>query len=129
MKYTLFLLRGAAGCGKSTLAKQFIDSGLCKYWVETDKFFYANGIYQFDPEKLNYNHGLALNHFCQCVKMNDGNIVQSNTNIKKSWYSEYVKFARENNFNVTELILNQQFSNIHGVPEAKVVQMKINFEF
>lgn len=128
-QFTVFVLRGASGSGKSTLAKQFMDSGLCKYWVETDKFFYVDGVYKFDPTKLGINHSLAFNYFCQCVRANDGNIVVSNTNIKKSWYNNYVEFAKQNGFNVTELILSQQFQNTHGVPEEKVAQMRKNFEF
>ena len=71
----------------------------------------------------------AFTYFRECLNMNDGNIVISNTNIKKSWYSEYVNHARANKFNVTELILNQQFENIHGVPPQKVAQMRRNFEY
>ena len=128
-KYTVFLLRGSAGSGKSTLAQQFINSGLCKYWAETDKLFYTNGIYQFDAAKLHHYHKLTFNYFCNYIHANDGNIVVSNTNIKKSWYFEYVEYARRANFNVTELILNQQFENIHGVPPEKVAQMRRNFEY
>ena len=128
-KYTLFIIRAPSGCGKSTLAKQFMDSGLCKYWVETDKFFYVDGVYKFDASKLGTNHNKAFNYFCQCVDMNDGNIVQSNTNISRKWFSNYVEYANKKGFNVTEIILNQQFQNVHGVPQEKVDQMKQNFEY
>ena len=127
-KFTVFILRGPSGSGKSTLAKQFMDSGLCKYWVETDKFFYENGVYKFNPAKLGINHTLALEQFRQCVLANDGNIVQSNTNIKKDWYLKYAEFAKEHGFQVTEIIMGQQFQNTHGVPADKVKQMQANFE-
>ena len=127
--HTVFVLRGAAGSGKSTLAQQFINSRLCKYWVETDKFFYTDGVYNFDPSKLGVNHMKAFTYFRECLNMNDGNIVVSNTNIFKKHYEEYVNHARANKFNVTELILNQQFENIHGVPPQKVAQMRRNFEY
>ena len=61
--------------------------------------------------------------------MNEGNIVISNTNIFQKQYEEYILHARANKFNVTELILNQQFENIHGVPPQKVAQMRRNFEY
>jgi len=118
-QFTVYILRAQSGAGKSTLAQQFMDSKLCKYWVETDKFFYVDGEYKFDPKLLGINHNKAFDYFCDCIRANNGNIVQSNTNIFIKHFSHYVEYARLNNFNVTEIILNQQFSNTHGCQNKK----------
>jgi predicted kinase len=125
---TVYIIRGIPGSGKSTLAKSFIDSGLVHYWVETDKYFEIEGVYKFDQTKLRENHDKAFEYFKQCLNK-DGNIVVSNTFVKKWEYERYEKFAKEKGLNVVIMVMNQQFKNGHGVPDEKVEQMRRNFEF
>jgi len=52
----IFLVRGLPGSGKSTMAR--ILTGNCVF--EADDFFMKNGVYRFDPSKLEEAHACCL---------------------------------------------------------------------
>lgn len=130
MSYTLYVISGPSGSGKSTFANHLIDSirEFC-YHLETDNYFYVDGVYKFDPTKLGVNHQKCFDDFVSAVKANNGNILISNTGIKKWEYQKYVDYAEKNGFRVFVLAMRQSFQNTHGVPEEKVKQMRQNFEW
>ncbi|XP_049856776.1 2',3'-cyclic-nucleotide 3'-phosphodiesterase-like [Schistocerca gregaria] len=85
---TIFILRGLAGSGKSTIAKEIEETYKGAVICSADQFFTVRGRYMFNPKKLREAH-----EYCQekarraCIR-NENVIVIDNTNVQK-WPMEY----------------------------------------
>ena len=121
------IIRGTPGSGKSTFS-EFLKSLGSFYHHETDKYFYIDGVYKFDPSKLGENHAKCFNDFKISVNNNDGNIIVSNTSCATWEYEKYKQYAESKGFRVFVITMSQQFKNIHGVPDEKVESMKRKFQ-
>ena len=129
----LFLITGAAGAGKSTLAEKlqelapkFIDpiAEIC----EADEFWYilGKGKYAFDPKLLWKAHKWCQDNAKE-IMMLGLNLIVSNTNIKPSDRKAYFQMADEYGYKVVFIHLTTQFQNQHGVPEKSVENMRNNY--
>lgn len=127
MNQTLYIMQGASGSGKSTIA-HFIQASVpnCKI-CSTDHHFYENGVYNFRPEKLGEFHSLNLVNAKRYLDEGKSVIVD-NTNIKRWQCREYVKYAHEKGIHVVFLRVNGNFQNQHGVPPEKVAEMRNQME-
>ena len=127
MLQTLILIRGIPGSGKTTLAKSFARAlNFCHY--EADQYFLSGqGEYVFEPKYLELAHRRCFLNTKEALEAGHSVIV-SNTFTRKWEMEPYKNLAASLGVQVSVLICNNEFQNIHGVPEAKVQQMKERFE-
>lgn len=127
-KKIVILMRAPSGFGKSTWIRNNTvpdKTAVCS----ADDFFVArgHGKYAFDPKLLARKS--CLDKFRAAMAANIEVIVVDNTNLRKSWYKDYVSLAKENGYKVFQkCLLTERFVNTHGVPEKKVEQMIASFE-
>jgi predicted kinase len=126
----LFLITGAAGAGKSTLAQKIQDNanGLIEpisEICEADEFWYilGKGKYAFNPKLLWKAHKWCQNNAKE-IMMLGLNLIVSNTNIKPSDRKAYFNMADEYGYKVVFIHLTTQFQNQHGVPDEAVKRMR-----
>jgi adenylate kinase family enzyme len=62
----LILIRGISGSGKTTHAKELLKENHTLSHYEADMYFYKNGKYKFDPNKLNLAHHLCKTQTDSC---------------------------------------------------------------
>jgi predicted kinase len=125
----LYLLRGLPGCGKSTLAKR-LGSGSESVHYEADMYFMVNGVYKFDPAKLKMAHNWCMIQVQKAMVENLPCIIVSNT-FTQEWEMEtYYKLAKENEYRVFSLIIENRHGGVneHGVPQEALNRMKNRFE-
>ena len=129
----LFLITGAAGAGKSTLAQKIQDNanGLIEpisEICEADEFWYilGKGKYAFNPKLLWKAHKWCQDNAKEVME-EGANLIVSNTNIKPSDRRPYFDMAREYGYKVVFIHLTTQFQNQHGVPEKSVEHMRNNY--
>lgn len=131
----LILLRGVPGAGKSTTAKLLGADGAGIAHFEADMYFMVDGEYKFDATKLkdahqwcqnSVEHAMLLNH----VTGHNSRIIVSNTFTQEWEMDAYYKLAKQWNYRVTSLIVENRHGGIneHGVPEDKLQAMKDRFE-
>lgn len=127
MKPSLILIRGLPGSGKSTLAKHLAYLFELRH-IEADEFFVDNsGHYCFEPSLIKTAHQWCQYNVLENLKLGKG-VVVSNTFTQKWELEPYFIFASQ--FGLTPIIYHCQndFGNVHGVPEEKIKQMKARFE-
>jgi predicted kinase len=129
----LFLITGAAGAGKSTLAQKIQDNskGLIEPVMdicEADDFWYilGHGEYAFNPKLLWKAHKWCQDGARELMKMGK-NLIVSNTNIKPSDRKPYFQMSEEFGYKVVFIHLTTQFQNQHGVPDEHVKRMRDNY--
>lgn len=128
MEKTIIVLRGGPGSGKSTWIKGTLP--VTAVVCSADDFFvrHGKGTYAFDARLLGRAHKECLNKFEKAISDGVDLIVVDNTNIRKSWYKDYVRFGTEHGYKVFQKCLTTRFVNTHGVPEDKVDKMISDFE-
>lgn len=133
MSQTLYVMQGPSGAGKSTIANAI--RATVPMWpgksgcmiCSTDDLFYEDGVYNFRPEKLPEFHAMNLANAKQF--MDEGySVIVDNTNIQRWQCREYVKYAVAKGIPVVFVRVNGRFSNLHGVPDEKVEQMRAGME-
>lgn len=118
---TLLIVRGCSGSGKSTFAKDIAEllsySSCDVIHVEADQYFMQDNEYKFDVEKLPMVHVE-----CRSVVafgMNCGStIILSNTSASEKELKPYLDLAKEYEYNVVSIILENRHGgeSIHNVP-------------
>lgn len=129
----LFLITGAAGAGKSTLAEKLQENtkGLIDPIAEiceADEFWYilGKGKYAFNPKLLWKAHKWCQDNAEELMALGV-NLVVSNTNIKPKDREAYFNLADRYEYKVVFIHLTTQFQNQHGVPEQVVANMRNNY--
>lgn len=135
MSRVLILLRGVPGAGKSTFAKHMWSDHVI---FEADKYFVSpTGEYEFRPEKLKEAHEWCRGQVQAAMEQNHltagqhyPDIVVSNTFTQEWEMQAYLDLANQFQYNVVSLIVENRHggSNVHGVPEEKVQQMRDRFQ-
>lgn len=121
----LYIIRGLPGSGKSTLAKQL--AGQC--FAEADMYFVdEDGEYYFDPTKLRMAHEWCQNEVRYLLKVNAPVVAVSNTFTQKWEYEPYVKMAKAFGYEVFIIVCQNDFGNIHNVPEEAIARMRARWE-
>ena len=137
---TAVITRGLSGSGKSTFAKtianEHYDAGYSVAIHETDRFFYEDGVYTFNPDKLREYHANNFSDFTGSIKAGIHLVINSNTNSQLWEYVNYVNVAVENGYAIlvydiydggaTEEQLFER--NLHGFPLEKYKVMKEHYE-
>jgi predicted kinase len=120
----LTLIRGLPGSGKSTLAK-----ALGGEHFEADMWFMHGGDkYVFDARELGAAHG-----WCQASvrsALAEGkDVVVSNTFTTIKELRPYFDIARAYDVVPTIILAQNQFKNLHGVPDDKLQAMRDRFVY
>jgi predicted kinase len=129
--YTLYLLRGLPGAGKSTLAKSICSGKESTLHFEADQYFTSpDGTYNFDPTKIKQAHEYCKKSTLYAMEDGVKDIVVSNT-FTQGWEMEaYYKMAEELGYRVFSLIVENRHGgeNIHTVPKETIKKMKDRFK-
>ena len=117
----LLLIRGVSGSGKSTFAKMLGGKN-----YEVDHFFYENGKYNFNPDRLKEAHEWCRNKVENEMLLENPFIIVSNT-FTDPWEMEvYFNLAEEFGYKVTTIIMENRHGNssVHNVPEKTLKRQK-----
>ena len=126
----MVIMRGAAGSGKSTKAKNLAgDNGIV---LSTDDFFMAGGEYKYDPEMIGTAHFWNETRAKQSIKNRISPIVIDNTSVE-AWESKiYVQMAIDAGYEIQIEEADTPWAfdakelanrNTHGVPENVIQSM------
>uniref|UniRef100_A0A1I7W0J6 Smr domain-containing protein n=1 Tax=Loa loa TaxID=7209 RepID=A0A1I7W0J6_LOALO len=134
--HVMVIMRGIPGSGKSYLASDLI-SGTNGAVFNTDKYFMQNGVYQFDPTKLDEYHQKNWKEAKDAIQQGVKVIIIDNTNIFVAHMKPYINLAVKNLYEIyfvepeTEWKKNAKECarrNAHSVPEEKIAHMAECFE-
>jgi hypothetical protein len=123
----LILIRGISGSGKTTHAKELIKENPTLSHYEADMYFYKNGNYKFNPNKLNLAH-----HWCKTKAENDlqngKSVIVSNTFTQKWGMEPYIQLARKYDADIVIKKATGNYQNVHGVPDEALERMRSRWE-
>lgn len=123
---TMTIIRGLPGSGKSTLAKLISDAEGCHH-LEADQYFFVDGKYQFDANKLS-----AAHEWCQAIVRTfiglHQDVIVSNTFTTLKELKPYFDICIE--FKITPQIITcyGEYGSIHDVPDETMKRMKDRFQ-
>jgi len=123
MNNELYLIRGLCGSGKSTYAKSLLKLYPTMSHYEADMYFYINGVYTFDHNKLHLAHRWCLNSTENDLKLGK-TVIVSNTFTRLKELNPYIKLANIYNVTLNVLKATGNYKNIHNVPEETLIEMK-----
>lgn len=101
MKVTV--LRGISGAGKTTWTKTHASSAVV---VTADRYLGEDGVYRFNPQKLQENHNDCFHDFIEALLRAAPWIVVDNTNVYAWEYSPYVLAAQAYGYEVELVTLH-----------------------
>jgi len=120
----LILVRGLPGSGKSTIAKSLRNYNT--YHFEADAYFMVDGVYKFDKANI-----CAAHMWCQQETewhLNQGcSVICSNTFTTKKELKPYFEIAKKFGIIPNVILCQNQFQNVHLVPEETMTRMKDRF--
>lgn len=138
MKKTVYVCRGIAGSGKSTMVLERVhaileaggDAAVCS----SDFFFYCpeTGEYKFSRDKLGEAHARCRADFDAAIAHGHTNIFVDNTNVTARECAHYVRGAIDNGYKVVFLEPQTPWAfdvdeltrrNTHGVPREGIERM------
>lgn len=122
---SLILIRGLPGSGKSTIAQSMTKRDTIH--LEADMYFMQDGEYQFDATKLSSAHG-----WCQMMTTQGlaagKNVIVSNTFTTVKELKPYFDIAKQFRLVPTVILAQNQFPNVHNVPEDALMRMRDRFQ-
>ena len=119
---TLTLIRGLPGSGKSTIAKE-----LGGYHIEADMFHMTEeGVYDWQASKLKSAHKWCQDTTAQQLEQGC-NVIVSNTFTTIKELRPYFNIAAALNIVPVVIIAQNEFTNIHAVPEEALLRMRNRF--
>jgi predicted kinase len=126
----LYLIRGAPGSGKSTVAEALIKNG--KVWdcIEADQYHVdpVTGLYNWKPERVREAHKWCQHRVESLMKFGH-NLAVANTFTTTKQMKPYYELAQKFEYTVQEIVMRfPAFKNTHGVPEEKVKQYQERLE-
>lgn len=128
----LILIRGIPGSGKSTLAYSLLlslkESGEDCAHFEADMFFVDEKTqeYKFDASKLRQAHQWCQSNTDACLWLNM-TVVVSNTFTTIKELEPYFDLAAKHDIVPVVYLAQNNFKNVHGVPDDKLQQMRDRF--
>lgn len=121
----LLLVRGLPGSGKSTIAKNLI--GFYQH-VETDMFWMVDGEYKWEASRLGEAHAWCLNRTRELMTAGFSPVV-SNTFTTVKEMRPYFDLAKEFGIVPTVMVVQNEWGNVHNVPEETLAKMKARFQY
>ena len=129
----LILLRGLPGVGKSYLAQMLVGSATYEKewaWLESDMYMVDEyGQYRFDRSRLTTVHSMCRGDTLNLLRRGYKNVVVANT-FTQIWEIEaYDDIAYICNAGlIVCTVLSHRWTNVHGVPESKIMAMRDRWE-
>lgn len=133
-KYTVVIMRGVMGSGKSTIAKHIAKTvGVddVKILSTDDYFINKDGVYVFDRTKLGAAHADCKRRFAEAIlHPRHWMLIVDNTNLSLRDMAVYTSVASTKGWHTLIVSVEPPADltrNVHGVPEA-VVSAKIKLQ-
>lgn len=125
----LILIRGIPGSGKSTLAKSILsqEHEYGKH-MEADMYFMRDGEYKFDATKLGAAHAWCQSETRHFLERNF-TVIVSNTFTTIKELRPYFAMAKELGIVPEVIVCQNQFGNVHNVPEESLKRMRDRFQY
>lgn len=133
----LYIVRGLSGSGKSSIARELVnpiwneqsESFVKDFYSADDYFTDKHGNYNFDHTKLAEAHAECISNVELAMqKAFVTKIAVANT-FSQAWEAEpYFKLAKKHNYSPFVLECQNDFGNIHGVPQKSIDIMKERWE-
>ena len=122
---TLYIVRGLPGSGKSSLAKK-----VTKSTYSADDFFTnrATGEYNFNVKLLGKAHEWCWGKVRDAMYIGVQAVAVANT-FTQAWEAEkYYQIAEEYGYSVFVIECQNDFGNVHDVPQESIDAMKERWE-
>ena len=121
---TLTIVRGLPGSGKSTYAKQLLESDPRSRHLEADMYFIdRDGNYAFNHSRLREAHVWCLDSVTSYL-ISGCSVIVSNTFTTMKEMQPYLDVARRHSVTLEVIEMRTQYGSIHGVPEATMEKMR-----
>lgn len=122
---TLIIVRGASGSAKSTLARELAPEA---NFAADDYFEDEEGNYNFNPAEIGAAHQQCQARTVEAMERGEDRIAVHNT-FSKAWEAAfYFEAAEEHGYNVFVVECQNDFGNVHGVPESVIQRMHERWE-
>ena len=119
--YTLYLIRGLPGSGKSTLGKLLAGSNN----FEADDYFMSEGVYTFKPSELPNAHDFCQFQVRTSMEEMIPTIAVCNTFSEQWEVDPYLEMLKKHHLYTVNIIECQSdYGSVHGVPDEAVQAMK-----
>ena len=133
----LYIVRGLSGSGKSSIAKEIVNdiwdeesrTFIKDFYSADDYFTDKYGNYNFDPNKLKEAHEQCQKNVELAMQRDWVRKIAVANTFSQKWEAEpYFKLAKKHDFNPFVLECQNDFGNIHGVPQESINAMKERWE-
>jgi predicted kinase len=120
------IIRGTSGSGKSTFA-EFLEFMIDSCEIITccaDDYHMVDGEYNFDYKNLGKAHKYCQEKAESAMRDNVRIVVIANTSTSKSEVNIYKNIADKHGYEVSEIIMGNDYQNVHNVPEEVLKNQK-----
>ena len=121
---TLYIVRGLPGSGKSSLAKKVTEA----VYSADDFFTNKKGEYNFNVKLLGKAHEWCWGKVRDAMYIGVQAVAVANT-FTQAWEAEkYYQIAEEYEYSVFVIECQNDFGNVHSVPQESIDAMKERWE-
>ena len=121
---TLYIVRGLPGSGKSSLAKKVTEL----VYSADDFFTNKKGEYNFNAKLLGKAHEWCWGKVRDAMFIGANAVAVANT-FTQAWEAEkYYQIAEEYGYSVFVIECQNDFGNVHDVPQESIDAMKKRWE-
>tara|TARA_Y100000361_G_scaffold2433_2_gene2105 strand:+ start:9987 stop:10409 length:423 start_codon:yes stop_codon:yes gene_type:complete len=133
----LYIVRGLSGSGKSSIASELVNpiwdsesEAFIKDFYSADDFFTdKEGRYNFDPNKLKEAHEECQKNVELAMQRDNVRKIAVANTFSQAWEAEpYFKLAEKHDYHPFVLECQNDFGNIHDVPQKSIDMMKERWE-
>lgn len=128
-----FVIFGCSGSNKSTIAQVLKTNWNPQFTVkvcEADLYFYQNGHYNFNAQKLGQAHLFCQDEFKKALDNNTNLVIVSNTSTRRAERDFYINLAKSAGY-TTFCLLSENINDskdLHGVPEETLYKQETNIK-